>query len=115
MQSSFDGGHKNNIGWGVDGKRSYLFHQPNHDENRFTQTINRGKSLFSIDWWYNITNSQTIRGRSGYEKFEDGSSIYCIAQFFPRMCKYYDTYGWQNKQFMGRGNLPSSLAIIMYP
>lgn len=58
---------------------------------------------FSIKWWYNITETKVHRGRSGYERFDDGHNVYCIAQFFPRMCKYYDTYGWQNKQFMGRG------------
>ena len=29
--------------------------------------------------------------------------LYTIAQFFPRMCVYNDTEGWQNKQFLGTG------------
>ena len=59
---------------------------------------------FSIDWWYNINNRLEIGGRSGYEYFEkDGNYLYTIAQFFPRMCVYNDTEGWQNKQFLGSG------------
>ena len=62
------------------------------------------KTNFNIKWWYNINNTRKDRGRSGYEPFEeDGNNVYVIAQFFPRMCKYYDVYGWQNKQFLGRG------------
>ena len=45
-----------------------------------------------------------IGGRSGYEYFEeDGNSIFTIAQFFPRMAVYNEVEGWQNKQFLGRG------------
>lgn len=45
-----------------------------------------------------------IGGRSGYEYFEtDKNYLYTIAQFFPRMCVYDDVNGWQNKQFLGRG------------
>ena len=63
-----------------------------------------GKTSFSIKWWYNINNTREIGGRSGYEHFkEDGNNVYCIAQFFPRLCKYTDQDGWQNKQFLGRG------------
>lgn len=62
-----------------------------------------GRTVFSIDWWYNINNTKKIGGRSGYEPFEEGNNVYVIAQFFPRMCRYNDTDGWQNKQFLGRG------------
>lgn len=63
-----------------------------------------GKTSFTIKWWYNINDTSKDRGRSGYEHFsEDDNNVYVIAQFFPRMCKYYDVYGWQNKQFLGRG------------
>lgn len=59
---------------------------------------------FSIKWWYNINNTKVERGRSGYENFpEDDNNVYVIAQFFPRMCSYNDIEGWQNKQFLGRG------------
>ena len=63
-----------------------------------------GKYTFNVKWWYNINNTSKDRGRSGFEHFaEDDNNVYVIAQFFPRMCKYYDVYGWQNKQFLGRG------------
>jgi len=59
---------------------------------------------FTIDWWYNVNNRMEIGGRSGYEYFEkDDNYLYTIAQFFPRMCVYNDTEGWQNKQFLGNG------------
>ncbi len=58
---------------------------------------------FKIKWWYNINNTREIGGRSGYEEFSDGHRVYCIAQFFPRLCSYNDIEGWQNKQFLGRG------------
>jgi len=59
---------------------------------------------FKIKWWYNINNTQEMGGRSGFEHFaEDGNNVYVIAQFFPRMCVYDDKEGWQNKQFLGRG------------
>ncbi len=61
------------------------------------------KLTFKIKWWYNINNTREIGGRSGYEEFSDGQRVYCIAQFFPRMCSYNDIEGWQNKQFLGRG------------
>ncbi len=45
-----------------------------------------------------------IGGRSGYEHFEEEDNyLYTIAQWFPRMCVYNDVEGWQNKQFLGRG------------
>ncbi len=62
-----------------------------------------GKFTFNIKWWYNINNTREIGGRSGYEEFADGHRVYCIAQFYPRLCKYNDIEGWQNKQFLGRG------------
>ncbi|TXB62885.1 M1 family metallopeptidase [Phaeodactylibacter luteus] len=59
---------------------------------------------FSIKWWYNINDRMEIGGRSGYEYFEeDDNYLYTIAQFFPRMAVYNDVEGWQNKQFLGRG------------
>ena len=65
----------------------------------------KGQSFtYKIKWWYNINNTKTNGGRSGYEPFEeDGNNVYVIAQFFPRMCVYDDKEGWQNKQFLGRG------------
>ena len=59
---------------------------------------------FNIDWWYNINDRMQHGGRGGYEYFpEDGNYLYTIAQWFPRMAVYDDYEGWQNKQFLGRG------------
>ena len=59
---------------------------------------------FTIDWNYKINNSKVVRGRSGFEFFEeDGNCIYEMAQWFPRLCAYTDVNGWQHKQFLGRG------------
>lgn len=59
---------------------------------------------FSIKYWYNINDRMEIGGRSGLEYFEkDGNNLYTIAQFYPRMALYTDYEGWQNKQFLGRG------------
>ena len=59
---------------------------------------------FKIDWDYQINQSKFVRGRAGCEFFEDdGNYIYEVAQWFPRLCAYTDTTGWQHKQFLGRG------------
>lgn len=63
-----------------------------------------GHYKFSISWNYNINDRMNEGGRSGYEFFpEDGNYLYTIAQFFPRLAVYDDVNGWQNKQFLGRG------------
>ena len=59
---------------------------------------------FDVDWNYKINDHDIFGGRSGYEFFkEDGNYIYEMAQWFPRLCAYTDTTGWQHKQFLGRG------------
>src|SRR5258708_2140247 len=66
------------------------------------------KFSFQVDWYYKINDrmhgATPNDSRSGYEYFpEDGNYSYAIAQWFPRMCVYDDVVGWQNKQFLGRG------------
>ncbi|MCH9821888.1 MAG: M1 family metallopeptidase [Bacteroidetes bacterium] len=62
------------------------------------------KFSFSVKWWYNINDRMKVGGRGGYEYFkEENNYIYTMAQFFPRMCVYNEVEGWQNKQFLGRG------------
>ncbi|MFT5288153.1 MAG: hypothetical protein ACI8QS_000314 [Planctomycetota bacterium] len=59
---------------------------------------------FGIDWTYEINDSKLVSGRTGYEYFEeDDNRLYEIAQWFPRLCAYTDYEGWQNKEFLGRG------------
>jgi hypothetical protein len=79
--------------------------------NKTMMRINLDKPLlpktsisFKIKWWYNINDRMAVGGRSGYEFFEkDKNYLYTVAQFFPRMCVYNDVEGWQNKQFLWRG------------
>lgn len=60
--------------------------------------------VFSIDWWYTVNDRMLDGGRGGYEYFpEDDNYLYTIAQWHPRMAVYDDYEGWQNKQFLGRG------------
>ena len=65
---------------------------------------------FQVDWNYKINNSKFDRGRAGCEFFEeDGNYIYEVAQWFPRLCAYTDTTGWQHKQFLGSGEFTLEL------
>lgn len=69
------------------------------------EPLRQGKSYsFSIEWSYKIGDRMIDGQRSGLEYFEeDDNYVYTIAQFFPRMCVFDDYEGWQNKQFLGRG------------
>ncbi|WP_444933354.1 M1 family metallopeptidase [Microbulbifer sp. JTAC008] len=69
------------------------------------QPLASGSSVsFQIDWAYKVIEQKALGGRSGYEYFErDDNYLYEIAQWFPRMAAYNDVSGWQNKQFLGRG------------
>ncbi|WP_027001403.1 M1 family metallopeptidase [Hugenholtzia roseola] len=83
----------------------------NHTINKTMMRIELEKPLrkgdsysFKIEWDYHINDQLKVGGRSGYEFFpEDGNYLYEMAQFFPRMAVYDDVNGWQNKQFLGRG------------
>lgn len=62
------------------------------------------KYSFKIDWSYNEYDRMKFDERGGYEYFpEDGNYTYTLCQWFPRMCVFDDYEGWQNKQFLGRG------------
>jgi hypothetical protein len=63
-----------------------------------------GKYSFKIEWSFNILDRNQTFARGGYEFFpDDNNYVYTVAQWFPRMCVYDDVVGWQNKQFLGRG------------
>jgi len=101
----YEGGYKIKSVKGDDGKA--LPHTINRTMMRIDldEPLNTGGSFtFSIDWSYNIYDRMQIGGRGGYEFFpEDGNYAYTCAQWFPRMAVYDDYEGWQNKQFIGRG------------
>jgi len=62
------------------------------------------KFIFSVEWSYRESDRQKYDQRSGYEFFpEDGNYVYTVAHWFPRMCVFDDFEGWQNKQYLGRG------------
>lgn len=67
--------------------------------------LEKGDSFtFQVDWKYAINNARVVRGRTGYEYFEeDDNYLYEMAQWYPRLCAYNDVTGWQHKQFLGRG------------
>ncbi|MEO0412120.1 MAG: M1 family metallopeptidase [Pseudomonadota bacterium] len=58
---------------------------------------------FNIAWTFNIIDEAAMGGRGGYERFEDDTYIYFLAQWFPRMAAYTDYGGWLHKAFLGRG------------
>ncbi|QDT14726.1 M1 family metallopeptidase [Alienimonas californiensis] len=64
---------------------------------------------FNVAWHFTLNNSEEIGGRTGYEPLEDGNDLFCIAQWFPRMCVYGDAVGWQHKQYYGRGEFALEL------
>ncbi len=105
MHSDYDGGFK--IDWVKDSRGNELEYVINGTMMRVNlpQPLAAGGSYtFQIKWWYNINDRSKVGGRSGFEYFEeDGNYLYTIAQFFPRMAVYNDVEGWQNKQFLGRG------------
>lgn len=105
MHNNFDGGFK--LESVTDKFGRALDHTVNYTMMRveLPSPLAKGQSFtFRIKWWYNINDRMKIGGRSGYEYFpEDDNYLYTIAQFYPRMCVYDDINGWQNKQFLGRG------------
>ena len=105
MEPEFEGGFNITSVTKKDGsKQAYTIHKTMMRINLEKPLLPGASYTFNIDWWYNINNRMEIGGRSGYEYFEkDDNYLYTIAQFFPRMCVYNDTEGWQNKQFLGSG------------
>jgi len=105
LSNTFDGGFKIDHVKDANGKK--LPHTINKTMMRIDlpKALKKGESFsFSIKWWYNINDRMKIGGRSGLEYFEEEDNyLYTIAQYFPRMCVYNDVEGWQNKQFLGRG------------
>ena len=101
----YDGGFK--IAAVTDGAGKPLKHLINKTMMRIDpgQSIPPGGQFtFGIKWSYKVNDRMTLGGRSGYEYFpKDGNYLYTIAQWFPRMAVYDDVEGWQNKQFLGRG------------
>lgn len=105
MNYDFDGGFK--VEYVKDVNNQDLHYVINHTMMRIDlpKPLSAGETYtFKIKWWYNINDRDFYRGRSGMEYFpKDKNYLYTIAQFYPRMVLYTDYSGWQNKQFLGRG------------
>lgn len=101
----FDGGFKIESVKSSSGRNMEYFINKTMMRIDLEKPLRSGSSVsFDIKWWYNINDRMKIGGRSGLEYFEeDDNYLYTIAQWFPRMCVYNDVEGWQNKQFLGRG------------
>ena len=105
LEPTFDGGFKLEYVQTVDGKSLPYTVVKTMMRVNLPKPLMPGEQFsFKVKWWYNINDRMEIGGRSGYEYFqEDDNYLYTIAQFFPRMAVYNDVEGWQNKQFLGRG------------
>ena len=63
---------------------------------------------FSVDYAFNIIESDVMGGRGGYEHFPDdeiegGGYLYEMSQWYPRMGAYTDYEAWTAKEFLGSG------------
>ncbi len=105
LHNDFDGGFKLMKVTDVDGKDLPYTVVKTMMRVDIPEPLKSGDSYsLKIEYWYNINDRMQIGGRSGFEYFEDEDNyLYTIAQFFPRMCVYNEVEGWQNKQFLGRG------------
>jgi len=105
LLSEFDGGY--HIEYVKSGSGKYMpFHiVKTMMRVELDQPLKPGASVeLNLKWWFNIQDRAKFGGRMGFEYFEEDSNyIYTMSMFFPRMCVYNDVYGWQNKQFLGRG------------
>jgi len=101
----FDGGFKIEDVTAIDGQPlSYFINKTMLRINLKNILASKSSISFKISWWYHINDRETLNARSGYEYFpKDKNYLYTIAQWFPRMCVYNDVEGWQNKQFLGKG------------
>ena len=61
-------------------------------------------TAFHVAWNYQMNDADEVGARTAAEYFErDGNWIFEVAHWFPRMAAYTDLNGWENKQFLGRG------------
>ena len=110
IQNNFDGGFRIDKVLDDAGQPLAYFINKTMMRINLEQPLLPGAQMtFQVDWHYKINDRMSLGGRSGYEYFpkEDNYS-YTIAQFYPRMAVYDDVEGWQNKQFLGRGEFALS-------
>lgn len=80
------------------------------------EPLKPGRSVeFAVSWRHNIVDADVIWARGGYEDLRDkdkkktGERIFTISQWYPRVAAYTDYEGWQNQQFIGRGEFTLEL------
>ena len=103
--NKFDGGFNIEEVVTIDGRKlNYVINKTMMRVDLKKPMKSGSKISISIRWNYNIQDRVYMGGRPGYEFFKsDSNYLYTICQWFPRMAMYNDVYGWQNKQFLGRG------------
>ena len=103
--ADYEGGYKIESVTNTSGRGMKYFINKTMMRIDLDRPLTSGSSVsFEIEWWYNIYDRALHSDRGGYEHFkEEDNYLYSIAQWFPRMCVYNDIEGWQNKQFLGRG------------
>ena len=67
-----------------------------------TPLLTDDQFVFTIEWENNILDENAVGGRGGFETVGE-HDVFFLAQWFPRMASYTDYAGWQNDQFLGRG------------
>ena len=110
IQNNFDGGFRIDKVLDEAGQPFAYFINKTMMRINLEQPLLPGAQMtFQVDWHYKINDRMSLGGRSGYEYFpKDDNYSYTIAQFYPRMAVYDDVEGWQNKQFLGRGEFALS-------
>ena len=104
-QPKFDGGYNITKVTGTNNKPLHYVINGTMLRIDLPQPLKSGDDTqFNIEWNYQLHEQKVLGGRSGYEYFkEDDNYLYEVASWFPRAVAYYDVMGWQNKQFLGRG------------
>jgi hypothetical protein len=72
---------------------------------------NGGKISLLINYYYTIPSN--FGGRTDYSDSKNGR-MYEIAQWFPRMCVYDDSHGWDTLPFLGSGEFYCEYGDIDY-
>ena len=110
IQNNFDGGFRIDKVLDEAGQPLAYFINKTMMRINLEQPLLPGAQMtFQVDWHYKTNDRMSLGGRSGYEYFpKDDNYSYTIAQFYPRMAVYDDVEGWQNKQFLGRGEFALS-------
>ena len=102
----FDGGFKIGRVTGTDGRPLRYAINKTMMRIDLPQPMKPGtRFVFDMEWNFRIPETDVLGRRMGFERFdkEDKNDLFEIAQWFPRMAAYYDSAGWQNKQYIGDG------------